>query len=380
VDIPTLFFVEATLLFLFGATMLVDSIGQRAQAGNYWFAASNFCGAVGLVIRPFFPHAIPLVATVIPNFLLFVELSLLNKAIAEFVERARNLWLGFLALSVLMAATTAHLTVAYPNNNTLIVQCISVMTISTAVCNAWLLFRYSPNGIRIPVFTMAVLFSLYAFNNLLRTGTAFLLPNQRFYHIWLDRTILSGLSVGYLLMTNARLRQRLVQQASIDPLTGVLNRRAFEQEALKLIESNRRAGRPVSALMLDLDRFKQINDTYGHHAGDLALQGLADCLRKTIRTSDLIIRLGGDEFLVILSGITRAQAYETADRLCEHLSELRIVTQLGEFGIQTSIGVISLDHQELQLDRLMKLGDQELYTAKAARVAQGLATTRQDAM
>ena len=114
VDVPTLFFVEASLLFLFSLTMVVNSIGQSGQSGNYWFAASNFCGGVSLVLHSFAPGHVFL-TTLVSNLLLFVELCLLNKAIAEFVGRGRNLWLWLIGLSVVATIATFYATRQAPN-------------------------------------------------------------------------------------------------------------------------------------------------------------------------------------------------------------------------------------------------------------------------
>jgi diguanylate cyclase (GGDEF)-like protein len=366
-DIPSLFFVEATILFLFGIIMLIDSIGQESQAGNYWVAASNFCGAIGLLLRPLFPHASLLVVLLIPNLLLFVELALLNKAIAEFVGHGRSLWLFFLAFAALITAASAYVVYCHPNP-TLLADLLSSITITFPACSAVLLFRYAASRLKIQAFSMATFFSLYALNNLLRLFHDWTNQHQRFDHILFDRTILAGLSVSYLLLSEAHLRYRLLDLVNLDPLTGLLNRRALETEAIRRVEAGLAQGRNVSVLVLDIDQFKSINDRYGHDAGDLALKAVADSLRRTMRDSDLLIRFGGDEFLVILAGASAQQAAEAADRLRAHLATLRIPSGDGDFHIQTSIGVSTLDRKGLTLQELIKRGDQNLYAAKSANL------------
>jgi diguanylate cyclase (GGDEF)-like protein len=117
--------------------------------------------------------------------------------------------------------------------------------------------------------------------------------------------------------------------------------------------------------MLDIDSFKQINDGYGHHAGDLALCAVADCLRSTMRSGDLIARLGGDEFLVILPNTGAEAAHLAANRIHAHLAGLSVTCDTGEFGLRTSIGITSIDGGNLVLEDLLKLGDRALYKAKA---------------
>lgn len=378
-DISTLFFVEGTLLFLFGATMLADSAGQDGQTGKYWFAASNFCGAFGLIPRPWLGRAFPLASVPLSNALLFLELCLLTRAIAEFVDRGRRCWLALLGLSTAMTMVEIWV-VLHHYSNVPIVYTISAVTVCAAACSAFLLLRYTEESIRPSAYASALLFSFYGLSNIERSLNVHSHTGMHFYHIWLDRTILASLSVGYLLITNAQLRHRVMQQATIDPLTGVLNRRAFDGEAARLLEQNRRAGRPVAALMLDLDHFKEINDRLGHHAGDQALREFAGCLRQTMRTSDLIVRLGGDEFIVILPEADMQSASGAADRLREHLEMLRIQAEAGEFRIQSSIGVVSLSGDDLNIERLLQLSDQKLYAAKAERRGSGSLTPSQAAM
>jgi len=361
-DVPTLFFVEASLLFLFSLTMVVNSIGQSGQGCNYWFAGSNLCGGISLVVLSSFPPSDWFYRVVVANLLLFIELCLLNKAIAEFVERGRHLWLGLIGLSVVVTVITFYL-VRHHASPERVTDLITVIAVATATCSAVLLFRYPTPGPKIPTFVMGTLFSLYIGNNLLRSFTGY--APLRFYHIWLDRTIIAGLSFGFLWMTAARLRNSLEQLAGTDALTGALNRRAIERETERVFHHSRERNHSISALMLDIDCFKQINDSYGHYAGDLALCAVADCLRRTMRTGDLIARLGGDEFLVIMPDTDTAAAYLAADRIKTQLAGLLIACDTGEFALRASIGIASIDGSNLALEDLLRLGDRALYVAKA---------------
>jgi diguanylate cyclase (GGDEF)-like protein len=365
VDVPTLFFVEASLLFLFSLTMVVNSIGQSDQSANYWFAASNFCGGLSLLLDSIYPIAPNLSIVVIANLLFFVELTFINKAIAEFVGRGRTVWLYLLALSVSMTIASGLFTLS-PVNHTIRIAMISVVAITAAACSATLLFQSLRGGLKISTIVMGTLLSLYAATNTLRLVTIRSFPQQIFYHIWLDRTIIAGLSFGFLWMTADRLRDRLERLAGTDALTGALNRRAIERETERVFDPSRQRNRSVAVLMLDVDSFKQINDGYGHHAGDLALRAIADCLRQTMRAGDLIARLGGDEFLVIMPNTDATLAELAANRIHNQLAKLRVICDTGEFGLTVSIGITSIDDASLSLEDLVKLGDRALYSAKAS--------------
>jgi diguanylate cyclase (GGDEF)-like protein len=363
VDVFTLFFVEASLLFLFSLTMLAGSIGRSGKSGSYWFAASNFCGGVGLLLHCAI-HSPSLINVVLANLFTFVELALLNKAIAEFVSRGRRVWIYLLALSVLMTVATVHYTL-WPDDHSLRIVFISVIAIATAACSATLLFRSLREGTKTSTVVMAVLFCLYATTNTVRLLDVWSFPHQSFYHIWLDRTIIAALSFGFLWMTTTRLSESLERLAGTDALTGTLNRRAVERETVRVFSRSRERNDSISAIMLDIDRFKQINDGYGHQAGDLALCAVADCLRSTMRAGDLIARLGGDEFLVIMPNTNADAAQLAADRIQVQLAGLRVSSENGEFGLRASIGITSITGGNLTLEALLKLGDRALYDAKA---------------
>jgi predicted signal transduction protein with EAL and GGDEF domain len=224
-------------------------------------SASNFCGGIGLLLHCVFPNGPALIIVVLANFFLFVELSLMNKAIAEFVKRGRRVWLYLLALSLLMTVATARYTL-WPEDPPLRIAFISVVAVATAGCSATLLFRSLRDGTKISTLVMGALFSLCATTNTVRLFYVWSFPHQNFYHIWLDRTIIAGLAFSFLWMTNTRLRASLEQLAGTDALTGTLNRRAVERETTLFFNRSRERNRSIAALMLDIDSFKQINDSY----------------------------------------------------------------------------------------------------------------------
>jgi two-component system cell cycle response regulator len=153
------------------------------------------------------------------------------------------------------------------------------------------------------------------------------------------------------------LQRELVQMATRDPLTGVNNRRAFFEEAT---EACREATGPISSILLDIDRFKAVNDHYGHHIGDEAVRAVA---REAARGHGIVGRLGGDEFGILLKGCTLDQALEFAEDLRSRLAGLRIPSQGGEVSLTCSLGAGELEPGDT-VDDLMKRADLALYRAK----------------
>lgn len=123
------------------------------------------------------------------------------------------------------------------------------------------------------------------------------------------------ISMAFLLMHRERAAAELYRLATIDPLTGLFNRRAFLDLAERELARARRSGLPYAMLMVDLDLFKGVNDEYGHQAGDLVLAGFAAIAKRCVRTEDLLGRYGGEEFCAVLTGITLEKALEIAERL-----------------------------------------------------------------
>jgi diguanylate cyclase (GGDEF)-like protein len=116
----------------------------------------------------------------------------------------------------------------------------------------------------------------------------------------------------------------LFERASNDALTGLSNRRVFEERIYGMIDSAKRYHHPLSMISMDLDKFKEINDNLGHQAGDEVLKSVAQVLKRAIRSTDLLIRMGGDEFLLILDNTDLINARILAERLCVVVDELNI--------------------------------------------------------
>lgn len=154
----------------------------------------------------------------------------------------------------------------------------------------------------------------------------------------------------------------LYEQARHDPLTGLANRRVFDERIGPLLETAKRHKRSISVLSMDLDRFKTINDTMGHAEGDRVLRCVADKLAQHMRASDLLLRMGGDEFLVLLPETNAGSARIMAKRLCEAINGLDIQTPDG-LKIGISIGVAQWRFGQSKQDWLLK-ADEALYQAK----------------
>ena len=159
--------------------------------------------------------------------------------------------------------------------------------------------------------------------------------------------------------------QKLELKACTDQLTGLANRGHFMVLAEHELDRSRRYGHPLSLWMLDIDHFKNVNDTYGHHAGDLALQSLVDVSNKVLREMDIMGRIGGEEFAVLLPETDTEQALLVAERLRQKIAATDVHLDQGNtVRYSVSIGVATLGADETGIDALLHRADQALYQAK----------------
>lgn len=157
----------------------------------------------------------------------------------------------------------------------------------------------------------------------------------------------------------------LQRLANTDTLTGLYNRRQFYKLADQELARSRRTKSPISLMMVDIDHFKQINDTYGHAMGDVVLQNLGRTMKNSLREIDVIARLGGEEFAILLPQTSSGQATELAQRLRSKIANESIpATQGAEIQFTVSIGVDEWRESDPHLDALLKRCDTAMYQAK----------------
>ncbi len=176
---------------------------------------------------------------------------------------------------------------------------------------------------------------------------------------------------------NGELRQseeRYRQLAITDPLTGIFNRRHFYQIAESELQRTCRYGHPLAVIMIDIDYFKRVNDTYGHAIGDQVLQALASLVRGTLRAIDIFARYGGEEFIVLLPETNLLAARTIAERLCRKIAETTVPIEPNYINITISLGACVFDpttqlvpsSKTETLDKFIALADKALYEAKEA--------------
>lgn len=157
-----------------------------------------------------------------------------------------------------------------------------------------------------------------------------------------------------------------LSMALTDPLTGLYNRRYFEVHLQKLLQKNEANKKSLAVLMLDIDKFKSINDNYGHGVGDEVLKVFAVRIQESLRSFDLVARLGGEEFVVILPDVSTEMAYFIAERLRSAVADTPFPCSApeGSLKVTTSIGATIVSDGGATMDHVLKLADDALYDAK----------------
>ena len=175
--------------------------------------------------------------------------------------------------------------------------------------------------------------------------------------------LVTALVLALLKRVIGRYQQRLELLATCDTLTGLPNRRGFDLLATQAISEAMRDTQPLAALLLDLDHFKQLNDSHGHLAGDEVLKGFAQVLRASLRHSDILCRWGGEEFIVLLRATPGADALQIAEKIRRHTEEYAFPYGDKSLKITTSVGVTGLQLDDT-LHTLLNRADHALYRAK----------------
>ena len=220
------------------------------------------------------------------------------------------------------------------------------------------------------------IFMLFAHGSLflLRTPLVAVLPwsptNNMFGSVWLTvlsfEALLFTISIAFILLAMAKERTELRHRtaAMVDPLTGIANRRAFLHEAALLAKRHASNPRPTAVLLIDLDHFKSINDRFGHALGDSVLEIFSNAARKSVRSTDLIGRLGGEEFASVLFDTSRDKAVAVAERMRETFAQLAQDVNGRPVCATVSIGIVHCEGAVLDIPELLAQADHALYSAK----------------
>ena len=292
--------------------------------------------------------------------------------IADLLQQRRPQRWIILGSALAVTATSFYFSYFKPDVSARIIAISIVVVLQYALIVHLLSGRPGPERIHMPRLGLSVLFTFYAEINIYRGWEA---------HLHDPRSLISSAgtstfaflapilvavmtALGVIWLAMAQLQLELERQSQTDSLTGLLNRRALEQIGAKAIDVARRRSSALSLIILDLDRFKTINDAHGHDGGDAVLHCAARCLRDNLRNVDHVARLGGEEFVAVLPDTTHTRAAEIAENLRLCLSSLTVEHLSQEIHLSASFGVATMLPTDTTWLEILRRGDRALYLAK----------------
>ncbi len=362
----------AALLWLVGGLILGDT--QRAALQWAGYAGASALSFVFLVAAMQAPEPAPAEALrAVGNIAGVLGIMALQRGIWAFIGRPPSVRGHAIALAAVLAASWIGLE---PGGGPVRVGVNSLVQAAMGIGMALDLHRHARDRLRLRrpwVLPLPLVLASAAFA--LRGARALLVPGA----VTAEMTVHSGLNIGssfaYVVLSLSfhamlmalviiRLVSDLRRLSRRDGLTGLLNRRALEDELAQQIQRSRRTREPFCVLMLDADHFKQVNDRYGHAVGDLALKHLARLLRARMREIDRVARFGGEEFLVLLPGLALADALPLAERLRQSVVAEPLAHGDGAIPMSVSIGMAEWAGPEEEASRVLVRADAALYEAK----------------
>lgn len=367
-DLPTLMVAGSFVSAISGAFLIFAAMQTKGSEGMLWWAGANLTLAA----------AIPLVATPhltpsLPSLLVAVTLLNVSPALVWASARACNgqrvdigvvgagagVWLAAFTIPAIRETSDAYVT-------------LNLAIAATFLFASALEFWRGRNDhltARGPLIVLLVLHGIFsaggaiaaALGVLSPVGSTALLTWFGFVHF---ETLAFIIGTSIFTVAMAREKQELLHKmnANTDSLTGLATRRAFYEDAARILTGGRDTGMAVSVILFDLDSFKAINDTFGHGPGDEVLRVFGQTAKKMLRSTDLIGRIGGEEFAVMLPGAGIEAAYLVAERT--RIAFTTACTGIGDFTATLSAGVARADASST-VDSLLKAADEALYRAKS---------------
>jgi diguanylate cyclase (GGDEF)-like protein len=369
-DVNTLFMVTIYVEVILGLLLLFAWAQNTAIHGVCWWGFAHLIRAASVVLFGTYGSAPDLISIDIANVLLFTSFAVTWTGARVFDGRPVEpvylvtgavLWLLLCRLPVLTEA----------------IQTRALIASSIVTAYTWLTaYEFWRGRNEQLVSRWPAIFLLFAHGALflLRTPLALLLPwapdNHLFGSVWLTvlsfEALLFTISIAFILLAMAKERTELRHRtaALVDPLTGIANRRSFLQDAMQLAKRHSGKPLPTAVLLIDLDHFKSINDRFGHALGDRVLEIFSDAARKSVRSTDLLGRLGGEEFAAVLHDTSRDKAMAVAERIRESFAHAAQDVDGRPVGATLSIGLAYCEEAALDVPELLAQSDQALYFAK----------------
>ncbi len=368
---PTLLLVQVGLTILTTVLLIAASLSADALKEQRLWAIGNVLACLGMAIGTM--TTLPdVVHGGVSYALIGLGLALVLRGLRQFCNQELP-WQWLAAISATAFALPAYFAEVQPNQTLrLIVACIYLGSINL-LC-AFTLLRGLHGRIRTTMWPSVGGFAALGLSLVVRAAYLGLEPARTLdaeaVDTYMGITILVtalaqvAIAFGLIMLVSHRHAEKINRLSLLDGLTGALNRVGLERMGRRVLLRARQGQRSVALAMVDADHFKKINDTHGHPAGDQVLVHLAAMLTAQVRPGDLVVRFGGEEFVLILDGSNEETAHRVADRLRSLVEEAHVLTGSADIRYQISIGISSSDKSGYTLQQLIADADSALYRAK----------------
>ncbi len=366
-DASTLFAVNVAATFANALLLLWCWWQNRDERILLWVTIGYGAVGVGSLLVVGRGTMSPLLSVDIANALIVYSVALIWVGARVFNHRPAPQWVPLVGVALWMAAT--QIPVIEERYG---LRVIIAASLASVYCLIGAREMWAHDGLksRFPIALVLVLHSVFV---LLRipavltetTSTTLEFGNRWFAPLALETLVfLQVLALLLLSLTKERAEARLRTAAMTDPLTGLANRRAFFEHGARLVAQAKRHGLPTSLVAFDLDRFKQVNDTYGHPFGDAVLEAFAAATLSGLRAGDLAGRIGGEEFAAILPGADETAARAAARRVIDIFADTVDASESDRLRFTTSAGLVVSPASAQSIEALLLAADEALYAAK----------------
>jgi diguanylate cyclase (GGDEF)-like protein len=371
-DVNTLFTVTILVMALLGLLLILVWLQNRGMRALAWWGAAYLVGGMSVWLLGERGSVSDLMSIDLANALLFVACGLTWSGARLFDGRGIKpvammigtfMWVGACQIPGFMASMDARV----------ILSSLIISGYTMVIAFEFWRGRAEPLGSRWPAIVVlgahSVLFLLrvpFALASPLE-GTSVSLWNNGWFAIIALESLLYAIAFAVIVvaMAKERMEFKYKKSALSDPLTGIANRRAFFDETVLRLDPANKDPRPLAVLLFDLDRFKRINDRFGHAIGDKVLRLFAEKATANLRQADLVGRLGGEEFAAVLSGVELSTAFMYAEQIRIAFAAAARVVDGHRVSATVSAGIGLLVAAEADVDSLLARADQALYVAKA---------------
>lgn len=373
-DIRTIIFLTVIYNVILGLSMILYDLKDKRKRGVNLVGHGLLSIGLGFFCLSMRDYWHQWITIIVANELIILGDVFILRGLNLYIKRAKRGYRTDVVMPILFIILFIYFTYVTPNinNRIIIVALYQIVYFSMMV---YVLNRHNRQLIKFESRMISLILLFVIVVNVIRLlWTVYESPIENFMSagnihavsVILYQLIPFNISVGMFWMNNTYIENELKTQAMTDSLTGLYNRSALFKLGKAECHRSQRHNNLLGVVMCDLDLFKNVNDTYGHQAGDEVLLAVASQIKKNIRASDLLSRYGGDEFVILIPDINQNQLFEILNKICKVVSETAVSWEEYKICVTMSFGATLLG-EPYDLYQSLSIADQALYQSKSEK-------------